>query len=136
MRFLLDTNIVSEPLKRVPNPKVVRRLALHEGQYAIAAVTWHELRFGAERLADGKRKDALREALALLRSAAPIFDYDAAAAEWHAEQRARLQSQGRTEQPFDGQIAAIAATRRLTLVTANIKDFEPYDGVEIANWSR
>lgn len=136
MRFLLDTNVVSEPLRRVPNAKIVRRLSLHEGQYGIAAVTWHELRFGAERLPDGKRKDALREALELLRTTAPIFEYDAAAAEWHARQRARLLSNGWTEQTFDGQIAAVASTRRLTLVTANTKHFEPYDDVDLANWSR
>lgn len=136
MRFLLDTNIVSEPLRRVPNAKVVRQLALHEGHYSIAAVTWHELRFGAERLPDGKRKEALHEALEVLRAAAPIVEYDAAAAEWHARQRARLLSKGWTEQTLDGQIAALAATRRLTLVTANMKHFEPYGDVELVDWSR
>jgi tRNA(fMet)-specific endonuclease VapC len=136
VKFLLDTNVVSDALKPSPRPALLRRLALHEGQLAICAVSWHELRFGVERLAAGKRREALTEALALWRSLVPIIEYDAAAADWHARQRARLQKAGRTEQPFDGQIASVAVSRELTLVTANTKHFAHYPGLTVANWSR
>jgi tRNA(fMet)-specific endonuclease VapC len=136
VRFLLDTNVVSDAMKKVAAPKLLRRLHLHEGHLAIAAVTWHELRFGVERLAAGKRSEALREALQLWRSLVPVLDYDASAAEWHARQRAALLASGRTEQVFDGQIAAIAATRELTLVTANTKHFVHYDDLTLEDWSR
>ena len=135
MRFLLDTNVVSDTMKKAPTPKLLRRISLHEGHLAIASVTWHELRFGVERLPGGKRREALREALELWRALVPILDYDANAADWHARQRARLLSAGRTEQLFDGQIAAVAATRRLTLVTANTKHFRHYADLTLADWS-
>ena len=136
MRFLLDTNVVSDAMKATPLPKVLRRLALHEGQFAMASVTWHELRFGVERLPAGRRKDLLGESLELWRLSVPIFEYDAGAADWHARQRARLRKKGRTEELFDGQIASVAATRHLTLVTANVKHFAHYDDLTLADWSR
>ena len=58
MRFLLDTNVVSDALEVRPPPKILDRLALHEGHLAIASVTWHELLFGLERLPLGRRRNA------------------------------------------------------------------------------
>lgn len=136
MRFLLDTNVVSELMRISPRPKVLRQLSLHEGHSAIASITWHELRFGTERLPAGARRDAFEEALETLRERFPILEYDASAADWHARERARLLAIGRTEQLFDGQIAAIAATRQLTLVTANAKDFKKYGGLSVVSWAR
>ena len=136
MRFLLDTNVVSDALKVRPQPKVLKHLALHEGHLAIASVTWHELRFGIERLPRGRRKSALAEAVELWGTTVTILDYDARAAERHACERARLAAAGRTEQLFDGQIAAVAATRTLTLVTANVKHFKVYEGLTVVDWSR
>lgn len=134
MKFLLDTNVVSEPLKQTPDAQVLRRLALHEGHSAISAITWHELRFGVERLSDGTRKAAFREAIAALRARFAILEYDADAADWHARQRARLLARGLTEQVFDGQIASIAATREITLVTANARHFRAYEGLTVVRW--
>lgn len=136
MRFLLDTNVLSEPLKARPNERIVRHLALHEGHAAMAAVSWHELRFGVERMPAGKRRDAFREAIVRLRAHYPVFDYDAASADWHARERARLEAKGRHAEYADGQIAAIAATQQLTLVTANARDFRHYQGVAVVDWSR
>jgi tRNA(fMet)-specific endonuclease VapC len=136
VRFLLDTNVVSDALKEPPRAKVLRNLALHEGHTAITAVTWHELRFGVERLPRSRRRAALAEAIDLWRASVPIVDYDARAAEWHARERARLRVAGYSEQIFDGQIASIAATRHLTLVTANVKHFAHYEGLPVVDWSR
>lgn len=136
MRFLLDTNVLSEPLKTRPNERVVRQLRLHEGHVGMAAISWHELRFGVERMPAGKRRDAFREAVARLRVHYPVFDYDAASAEWHARERARLEAKGRQAEYADGQIAAVAATQQLTLVTANARDFRHFDGLAVVDWSR
>src|SRR5579864_354146 len=108
MRFLLDTNVVSHAIGPSPNRKLLRKLELHEGHVAIASATWHELRFGAERLPAGRRRDGLFEALAAWRDVVPIVEYDGASAEWHASERARLLALGRTLHLLDGQIAAIA----------------------------
>ncbi len=64
----------------------------------------------------------------------PILPYDELAADWHARERVRLAAQ---PPPFaDGQIASIAATRDLTLVTANVADFERFEGLRVEDWTR
>jgi tRNA(fMet)-specific endonuclease VapC len=60
--------------------------------------------------------------------------YDQAAAEWHASERARLAARGRIIPHLDGQIAAVAATYNLILVTSNRRDFEPFEGLTIEDW--
>ncbi len=60
-----------------------------------------------------------------------VFNYDLAAARWHAEERARLTKIGKTPAFADGQIASIAHRNGLILVTNNVSDFE---GLMIENW--
>lgn len=133
--FLLDTNVVSEPLRAAPRPGVVQRLRQHRRETAIASVVWHELWFGAERLPPSRHRDAieiyLRETVL---STMAILDYDRAAAEWHARERARLTARGKTPPHLDGQIAAVAAVNNLTLVTFNVVDFNRFEGLRIESW--
>jgi tRNA(fMet)-specific endonuclease VapC len=132
---LLDTNALAEPIRARPNAAFMRRLRAHEGRVAIASLTWHEAVYGAARLAPGARRRAIDEYLFdVVRPAIPIVDYDGPAAQWHALERARLEAIGKTPSFVDGQIAAIAATRELVLVTANRTDFEPFEGVRVEWW--
>ena len=134
-RFLLDTNILSEPLRLRPDDGVMSRLKLHERALCTAAPVWNELVFGCARLPDGSKKRALREYLNdVVRPAVPVLAYDVAAASWHAQERARLQSIGRTAPFVDGMIAAIARTHGLTLVTNNVSDVEGFDGLIVERW--
>ena len=136
MKFLLDTSIVSAPALKKPDTKVIRKLQQQGALCAIAAPVWHELVFGAGRLPAGKRRTALEEYLhAVVRRSFPILPYDEAAADWHGRERARLEEQGRPTPFVDGQIAAIAFTNSLTLVTANAKDFRLFDGLETVEWT-
>ena len=50
LRFLLDTNIISEPFKLKPAISVVSKLQDSSAESAIAAVTWHELLYGFHRM--------------------------------------------------------------------------------------
>jgi tRNA(fMet)-specific endonuclease VapC len=137
LRFLLDTTIVSAPITIQPNRRVMKKLE-QQGLYcAIAAPVWHELVYGSSRLPAGKRRMALEEYLhGVVRRSIPILPYDEAAAEWHGRERARLEENGRTPPFADGQIAAIAYTQGLTLVTTNAKDFERFADLETIDWTR
>ncbi len=64
----------------------------------------------------------------------PILDYDRAAAEWHASERARLAAKGETPPFVDGQIAAIARVHDLMLVTFNAGDFKRFEGIRVLTW--
>ncbi|MFY9826523.1 MAG: type II toxin-antitoxin system VapC family toxin [Thermoanaerobaculia bacterium] len=135
LRFLLDTNVVSEPPRPAPNPGVLRKLTQYEGMVGIAAVVWHEMLFGLERLPPSRRRrDIENYLLRVVVATMPILAYDASAAEWHARQRARLVGMGKTPAYSDGQIAAVAKVNNLILVTANRAHFEPFDGLSIEDW--
>ena len=135
LRFLLDTNVVSEPPRPAPNPGVLRKLTKYEGMVGIAAVVWHEMLFGLERLPPSRRRrDIENYLLRVVLKTMPILAYDAAAAEWHARQRARLVGMGKTPAYPDGQIAAVAKVNNLILVTANRAHFEPFDDLAIEDW--
>ena len=135
LKYLLDTNIVSEPLRPKPLPGVLRRLRRHEEEMAIPSVVWHELRFGMERLGPSRRREAIERYLdEVVLGTIPILDYDRAAAEWHASERARLAARGETPPFADGQIAAIARVHDLTLVTLNDTDFRRFHGLRVLSW--
>lgn len=136
MRFLLDTNVLSEPTKPTPNPHVVARLMAHRHECGVAALSWHELWYGTLRLPPSRRRHGLERYLHDgIAQVMPLLPYDEHAARWHATERARLTAAGRRPAFIDGQIAAIAATRGLTLVTANLRDFRDFDGLALTDWS-
>ena len=135
MRYLLDANVLSEPLRPRPNATILRLLLENQDEIATAATVFHELRYGALRLVSSRRRRDLELHIdRVIRSNIPILPYDAAAAEWHAAERARLVSIGRTPPFIDGQIAAIAATNGLTLVSANLADFSAFEGLRLEDW--
>jgi len=136
LRYLLDTSIVSSPASKTPNPEIVRRLDEHGHECAIAAPVWHELTYGYRRLPRGKRRAALETYLHdVVQASFPILPYDEVAAAWHGRERARLEALGRPAPYADGQIAAIAHTNGLVLVTVNARDFARFRGLEVENWS-
>jgi tRNA(fMet)-specific endonuclease VapC len=135
VRYLVDANILFEQLKPRPDPSVVRRLALHHGAIATASPVWHELLLGGLRSPSPPKRDAVLEFLGAIAAAGlEVLPYDRAAAEWHSTERARLMDRGRVPPFVDGQIAAIAAVNRLTLVTRNTRDFRPFSGLSVVSW--
>ena len=135
MRYLLDTNVVSEPARVRPNAAVLSRLRQYRYDVCIAAPVLHELQYGLNRMPDGVRKRDLAAYLAsLLDTTLAVLPYDEKAALWHASERARLNAQGRTPSHVDGQIAAVAATNNLALATRNIRDFVDFADLRVENW--
>jgi len=135
LQYLLDTNVVSEPLRPKPRIGVIRKLRLHNGEVAIPSVVWHELLYGMRRLPPSQRRGTLQTYLdEVVQASMPILDYDKVAADWHATERARLAAKGETPPFGDGQIAAVAAVNDLTLVTFNDADFKRFDGIRVLTW--
>lgn len=135
LKYLLDTNVVSEPLRPHPAAKLLRRLRRHEGETAIPSIVWHELQFGCARLPESRRKAAIERYLdEVVLASCPILDYGRAAAEWHAVERARLEVARKTPPFVDGQIAAIASVNDLVLVTVNKADFRAFKGLRVQSW--
>jgi tRNA(fMet)-specific endonuclease VapC len=120
LRYLLDTNMLSEPTKPAPSLVFLEYFERHAGATGIASVTWHEALYGARLLPEGKRRRAILDYLQSL--AFPVLSFDSRAADWLTAPYA------------DGQIAAIAAVNDLTLVTANRKDFTEFNSLTVVSW--
>lgn len=134
LQFLLDTNVVSELTKAVPNPALVTMLQRHEAECAISAPTVEELAFGCARLPAGVRRAWFRTWIDGLVGRTRVLPYDLRAAAWLGEERARMAGIGRPAPRTDGEIAAIAVSNGLTLVTRNTKDFEGFAGLVLQDW--
>ena len=135
LRFLIDTNIISEPFKLEPVHSVVAKLQEASEESAIAAVTWHELLYGFHRMPTSRRKRQLEIYLfQAIKPNLPILSYDERAAEWFAMERSRLTLLGKPPCYPDGQIAAIANVNHLILVTRNVQDYQGFTDLEIENW--
>jgi tRNA(fMet)-specific endonuclease VapC len=134
-QFLLDTNILSEPLRPAPNPRVMESLVRSSGLTATATVVFHEMLYGCYRLPNSRKRQAIE---AYLREEVEakllLLPYDTEAAKWHASERARLVKLGKTPSYVDGQIAAISVVNNLVLVTNNEADYADFQGIQIENW--
>ena len=135
--IILDTNVVSEPMRPQPDTNVLRWLAAQDaGTLFLTAITEAELRTGVALLPEGKRREALRAALeaVLVQDFAgrvlPFEGGDTARA--YAAIEAGRRSSGRPIAMADAMIAAIARARGMRLATRNVDDFEGAV-VEIAN---
>lgn len=135
IKYLLDTNVVSEAIKTVPNRNVMGKLEKHQDEIVTASPVWHELQYGCKRLPISRKRSMIELYLAeVVWRNMEILPYDEEAAGWHAEQRARLTAQGKSPSFVDGQIAAIAKVNHLILVTRNTSDFECFSELEVQNW--
>jgi tRNA(fMet)-specific endonuclease VapC len=135
LRYLLDTNVVSQPMAKLPIASITRRIEAIADQCAIAAPVWHEIQYGCKRLPAGKRREALEDYLSDVVRTFPILPYDELAAKVHATERDRLERSGMTMPFVDGQIAAIARTNELVLVTLNVRDFSSFRPLVVENWA-
>jgi tRNA(fMet)-specific endonuclease VapC len=135
--YLLDTDVLSEPLKTMPDRHVMTMLERHQHTIMTASPIWYELQYGCCRLPVSRRRKMIEAYLEnVVRRNLDILPYDECAAEWHAEERARLTARGQTPSFVDGQIAAIARVNGLVLVTRNAADFAIFRDLEVQNWHK
>jgi len=135
MKYLLDTNVLSESVKTSPQKSVLKLTERHQHEIVTAAPVWYELFYGCQRLPVSRKREILETFLYdVLKPNMTILPYDERAAEWHAKERARLTSLGQMPSFVDGQIAAIAKVNDLILVTRNTSDFKKFSGLKLENW--
>ncbi len=134
--IILDTNVVSEPMRQVPSPRVVDWLARQPvGELCTTAVTKGEVLSGIARMPAGRRRRELEsEADGMFNEdfERGILPFDSAAAEIYAEMMAERYVTGRIVGELDVQIAAIARLHNATLATRNTPDFEDC-GIRLVN---
>ncbi|QTR53905.1 type II toxin-antitoxin system VapC family toxin [Thiothrix unzii] len=135
MRYLLDTNILSEQTKPLPDPNVISRLEL-DGIFACTSATvWHELWHGIHLMPTSQRQQELTDYMTMLvEDGLEILPFCQHAAEWLAQERVRLKRLGLTPSKYDSEIAAVAIVNHLTIVTRNVDDFASFADVRVENW--
>jgi predicted nucleic acid-binding protein len=134
VKYLLDTNVLSELKKPNPNPRVKAFIeAIPDDDILISAVSVGEIFFGIEKLPEGNKKADLslwfyHEILGVNENHILPLVTDAML-EW-----ARLRAKAKqTLSPNDSLIAATTLTHRLTLVTRNTRDFAAVEGLNLLN---
>ena len=135
VKYLLDTNVLSELIKPKPNPQVARLLSLHGTACSTASVVWQELWFGCLRLPPSHRRQIIESYLSRLgASQLPVLAYDSTSAKIHAHLRADLSARGLAASHADGEIASVALRWGLKVVSRNVRHFEVFPDLLVENW--
>ena len=137
--ILIDTNVVSETMRPLPEPKVVAWLDAQAAETLyLSTVSLAELLLGVAMLPEGRRKIAL--GLDLVQKAALLFSerilpFDVEAAKAYATLMSRAERSGRRIGVADGEIAAIAVTHRFSVATRDTGPFRAA-GIDVIDpWS-
>jgi toxin FitB len=125
--ILLDTNVISEPLRLNANPRVVAWIdAQVLDTLYLSTISLAELRYGIAALPEGKRREGLRTSLderVLPKFDTRILAFDIEATEAYATLLARARAAGKSIGTADAYIAAIAATKGFTVASRDTASF-------------
>jgi tRNA(fMet)-specific endonuclease VapC len=132
--YLLDTDILSNLMRRTPSTVLIARLAaVPPEQQFTSSITLSEMFYGTFRL--GPNSKALLERLEqLLLPNLPVLPFDTEAAFRYGKIRAELESKGAIIGDADLRIAGIALARGLTLITGNVHHFSRVSELRFDNW--
>ena len=132
--YLLDTDILSNLLKRVPSVTLIVKLAsVPAEQQFTSSITLAELLYGAYRLP--MRTSSLLEKLEkTLLPNLPVLPFDVLAAWQYGKMRAELERNGIVLGDADMRIGSIALARGLTVVTGNTQHFRRIHRLSVENW--
>ncbi len=128
--WMLDTNALSELIRRPTGPLVHRLAAEAPDAVCTSIVVACELRFGARR----KGSAVLTQRVEQLLAALAVLPFDEPADEHYADIRVALERAGTLIGSHDLFIAAHARSRELTLVTHNLREFARVPGLKVADW--
>ena len=138
--ILLDTNVMSEPLRHAPEPRVIEWIDAQATETLfLSAITVAELRAGVALLPAGKRRAGLRESLekrVLPLFAGRVLPFDLACTQAYAALMARARGAGLAIATTDGYIAAIAAANGFAVASRDTSPFEAAGVAVINPWGQ
>jgi tRNA(fMet)-specific endonuclease VapC len=130
LKYLLDTNIVIDVLKRRP-VEVLAVFNANASRMAISSITLSELMYGAEKSLNVNRNlEAIEEFVSHL----DVLPYDAKASQHYGQIKATLERKGEIIGENDIHIAAHAISQGLILVSNNVKEFNRVPNLALENW--
>lgn len=130
LRYLLDTNVISQLVRR-PDGDLARRVgALGPGSVAISVIVAAELRYGAER----RNSARLTRQLEAVLSALDVLPLDEPVDRHYGAIRADLERSGRLIGKNDLLIAAHARALGVALVTNNVGEFQRVPSLTVEDW--
>jgi predicted nucleic acid-binding protein len=132
VKYLVDANILSEPTKPTPDPRVKEWLRANVPDIAVDPVILGELRFGILILPIGRKRTALERWFDEGVGRLHCLPWEAETGLKWAELLARLRATGKAMPIKDSLIAATATVHGLSIVTRNRADFVNA-GVRVVN---
>ncbi|MER8638019.1 type II toxin-antitoxin system VapC family toxin [Mesorhizobium sp. M0207] len=134
--IFVDTNVVSETLKKTPDEAVIAWLIRYDAELALPTVTIAEIAFGIQKIRPDQRAERLEQGLSdwRRRFADRTFGLTEEAALVYGEIMGAAARQGRGMSAPDGMIAAIARVNGGRLATRNLTDFETAGLVLTSPW--
>lgn len=124
MNYLVDANVLSEPTKPTPHPRVVEWLTVHEGELVVDSIVLGELHLGVLALPAGRKRTRLEAWFETVTQSLECLPWDAAVSRRWARLVSGLRRQGVAIPLLDGMIAATALEHQLTVATRNGRDFQ------------
>jgi len=132
VKYLVDANVLSEPTRSVPDPRVVEWLLANERDIAVDPIILGEVRFGILLLPRGKRRARLERWFDAGVQRLVCLPWEAETGLRWAKLLAALRASGRAMPIKDSLIASTALVHDLVVATRNRRDFE-YAGIEIVD---
>ena len=136
---ILDTDLLSEIIRRVPDPQVLRWFTQQSVRTLhTTTISQAEMLYGSMILPEGSRRDALLKEIQLLFHEdfrGRVLPFESEAANFYGLIAASRRALGRPISGFDAQIAAIARSVGATVATRNVKDFEDCGVTLVDPWS-
>lgn len=130
MKFLLDSDTLIYAFKRAGN--CLARLSLQaDSDIAVSCINLFELEYGMAKSVNSTLMARYLHEICLRYT---VLDFDQAAARQAGQVRAHLQSLGTPIGPYDMQVAGVALSQNLTLVTRNTREFIRVPGLRLENW--